>query len=71
MKVRSPLGISKTMDVAVVGCGSPGAASALHRSRAGHRVTLFERVIEPGPLGAGIVLQPPALPSFERSGPTR
>jgi 2-polyprenyl-6-methoxyphenol hydroxylase-like FAD-dependent oxidoreductase len=30
-------------------------------ARAGHRVTLYERVPDPGPVGAGIVLQPIGL----------
>lgn len=51
----------KPLDVAVVGGGTAGAASAIFLSRAGHRVTLHERVAEPGPLGAGIVLQPSGL----------
>ena len=46
------------MDVAVVGCGTAGAAAALFLARAGHRVTTLERVPDPGPVGAGITLQP-------------
>jgi 2-polyprenyl-6-methoxyphenol hydroxylase-like FAD-dependent oxidoreductase len=46
------------LDVAVVGCGTAGAAAALFLARAGHKVTVYERVPEPGPVGAGIVLQP-------------
>ncbi|WP_394839138.1 FAD-dependent monooxygenase [Pendulispora rubella] len=46
------------LEIAVVGCGTAGPAAALFLSRAGHRVTMFERVPEPGPVGAGIVLQP-------------
>ncbi|WP_394849854.1 FAD-dependent monooxygenase [Pendulispora brunnea] len=46
------------LEIAVVGCGTAGPAAALFLSRAGHRVTIYERVPEPGPVGAGIVLQP-------------
>ena len=46
------------IDVGVVGCGSAGAAAALFLARAGHRVTVYERVEDPGPVGAGITLQP-------------
>lgn len=44
--------------VAVVGAGTAGAAAAIALTRAGHAVTVFERVAEPGPVGAGITLQP-------------
>lgn len=44
--------------IAVVGAGTAGAAVALLLARAGHAVTLFERVAQPGPVGAGITLQP-------------
>lgn len=50
-----------TLDIAVVGCGTGGPAAALFLARAGHRVTLFERVQDPGPVGAGIMLQPTGL----------
>lgn len=49
------------LDIAVVGAGTAGSASALLLSRLGHRVTLYERVAEPRPVGAGIVLQPTGL----------
>jgi 2-polyprenyl-6-methoxyphenol hydroxylase-like FAD-dependent oxidoreductase len=50
--MRSPL------DVAIIGLGTAGAAAAVFLARAGHRVTLFERVPEPSAVGAGIMLQP-------------
>lgn len=46
---------------AVVGGGTAGAASAIALARDGHRVTLFERVPDPGPVGAGILLQPTGM----------
>ena len=46
------------MRVAVVGGATAGAASALLLARDGHEVTVFERVSEPGAVGAGILLQP-------------
>lgn len=49
------------LDIAVVGAGTAGSASALFLSRLGHRMTLYERVAEPRPVGAGIVLQPTGL----------
>jgi 2-polyprenyl-6-methoxyphenol hydroxylase-like FAD-dependent oxidoreductase len=56
------------MHVAVVGCGTAGAACALFLSRAGHEVTVFERVPHPGPVGAGIMMQPSGLLVLERLG---
>lgn len=49
---RSPL------SVAIVGAGTAGAAAATLLARQGHRVTVLERVARPGPVGAGITLQP-------------
>lgn len=51
----------KTLDVAVVGTGTVGSASALFLARQGHRVTVYERVPEPTTLGAGIMLQPTGM----------
>ncbi len=56
------------LHIAVVGCGTAGAASALLLSRAGHDVVLFERVSDPGPVGAGIMMQPSGLLVLERLG---
>ncbi|MFJ2987038.1 FAD-dependent oxidoreductase [Collimonas sp. NPDC087041] len=47
--------------IAVVGGGTAGAASALFLARAGHAVTLFERVPQPDAVGAGILLQPTGM----------
>ncbi len=47
--------------IAVIGAGTAGAASALFLARAGHRVSLFERVSEPAAVGAGILLQPTGM----------
>jgi 2-polyprenyl-6-methoxyphenol hydroxylase-like FAD-dependent oxidoreductase len=52
--------------LAVVGCGTAGAAAALFLARAGHEVTVFERVPEPGAIGAGIMMQPSGLLVLER-----
>ena len=57
-QTRYPRGV---FDVAVIGCSTAGAASALFLARAGHRVTVFEAVAEPGPVGAGIMLQPTGM----------
>lgn len=54
--------------IAIVGAGTAGSASALFLSRAGHRVTLFEAVREPQPVGAGIMLQPTGMHALRRLG---
>jgi 2-polyprenyl-6-methoxyphenol hydroxylase-like FAD-dependent oxidoreductase len=58
----------RALRVGIVGCGTAGAAADLFLSRAGHDVTLFERVPEPGPVGAGIMMQPSGLLVLERLG---
>ena len=56
------------MKIAIIGAGTAGCASALFLSRAGHDVTLFERVPNPGPVGAGIMMQPSGMLVLERLG---
>ncbi|HEY4227187.1 MAG TPA: NAD(P)/FAD-dependent oxidoreductase [Candidatus Limnocylindrales bacterium] len=46
------------MRIGVVGAGTAGAAAALLLARDGHDVELFERVADPRPVGAGLLLQP-------------
>lgn len=56
------------LDIAVVGAGTAGAAAAILLARAGHAVTVFERVPAPGPVGAGITLQPTGQTVLARLG---
>ncbi len=56
------------MKIAVVGCGFAGGAVALFLSRAGHEVSVYEAVSEPGAVGAGIVLQPPGMQVLDELG---
>lgn len=44
--------------VAIVGYGTAGQAAALLLTREGHDVSVFERVADPGPVGAAFLLQP-------------
>jgi 2-polyprenyl-6-methoxyphenol hydroxylase-like FAD-dependent oxidoreductase len=47
-----------SLRVGVIGCGTAGAAAAILLARAGCTVTVLERVATPGPVGAGIMIQP-------------
>jgi 2-polyprenyl-6-methoxyphenol hydroxylase-like FAD-dependent oxidoreductase len=58
----------RTLEVGIVGCGTAGPAAALFLARQGHRVTLFERVLDPKPIGAGIMLQPTGQAVLARLG---
>jgi 2-polyprenyl-6-methoxyphenol hydroxylase-like FAD-dependent oxidoreductase len=58
----------ESLDVGVIGCGTAGSAAAVFLARAGHHVTIYERVPEPGPVGAGITLQPSGLHVLARLG---
>ncbi len=51
----------KPLHIGIVGYGTAGQAAALALSRDGHRVEVFERAAEPGPVGAGFLLQPTGL----------
>jgi len=64
----SDSGPLRSHTIAVIGAGTAGMAAALFLSRAGHRVTLFERVAAPGPVGAGLLLQPTGLYVLEQLG---
>ncbi len=56
------------MKVGIVGCGTAGAAAAIMLARQGVDVSVFERVHEPKPVGAGIMLQPTGQAVLARMG---
>ncbi|WP_426286036.1 FAD-dependent oxidoreductase [Luteibacter sp. E-22] len=56
------------MRIAIAGYGTAGQASAILLSAQGHDVTVFEQSPEPGPVGAGFLLQPTGLAVLERMG---
>lgn len=49
------------LSVAIVGYGTAGQALAILLARDGHAVEVFERAPQPGPVGAGFLLQPTGL----------
>ena len=53
--------MGNALDIAIIGYGTAGQALALLLSRDGHRVQVFERAAQPGPVGAGFLLQPTGL----------
>ena len=58
----------RSLDVGIVGCGTAGSAAAVFLARRGHRVTVYERVPDPRPIGAGIILQPSGQAVLARLG---
>jgi 2-polyprenyl-6-methoxyphenol hydroxylase-like FAD-dependent oxidoreductase len=54
--------------IGIIGCGTAGAAAAIGLARAGCSVTVLERVPDPGPVGAGILLQPTGQAVLARLG---
>ena len=59
------------LDVGIIGAGTAGNAAAIILARNGHRVTLYERAPTPGPVGAGLLMQPSGLAVLERLGLAR
>lgn len=60
--------MSRSLTIAIIGCGTAGLAAALLLERAGHTVTLVERFSEPQPLGSGLILQPSGLAVLDALG---
>ncbi len=58
----------RKLRIAIVGAGIGGPTSALFLARQGHSVEIFERVATPGPVGAGILLQPIGQTILNRLG---
>src|SRR3954454_15353935 len=54
--------------VGIVGAGTAGLAGAALLARAGGFVGVLERAPEPGPVGAGLLLQPTGIGVLERLG---
>ena len=56
------------MKIAVVGYGIGGIAAAISLRQLGHDVIHFEQAPQPGFIGAGLLLQPPAIVALEKLG---
>ncbi|BBD38668.1 truncated glutamate synthase [Aminobacter sp. Y103A] len=52
---------TRRLHIAIAGAGPAGLAAALYLKRDGHRVTVYDRFVEPKPLGSGLILQPTGL----------
>ena len=55
-------------NIAIVGAGFAGLASATLLARAGHHVTVFEKFTTPQAVGAGILIQPTGLAAMRTLG---
>ena len=58
----------RSKDIAVIGSGAAGMAAALFLHEQGHKITLFEKVEKPGPVGAGVLLQPAGMFALDQLG---
>ena len=58
----------RSKDIAIIGSGAAGMASALFLHDQGHNVTLFEKVENPGPVGAGVLIQPAGMFALDQLG---
>ena len=52
--------------IAIVGSGAAGMSAALFLERSGHEVTLFEKVQDPRPVGAGVLIQPAGMYALQQ-----
>lgn len=59
---------TKTPKFAIVGAGTAGLATAILLAQQNIQVTIFEKVSELEPVGAGLLLQPSGLAVFEHLG---
>lgn len=58
----------KPLDIAIAGCGVAGLATATLLRQRGARVTVFDKLEAPRPLGSGLILQPVGLHALDALG---
>jgi len=58
----------KPRDIAIAGCGIAGLACAALLRRHGARVTIFDKLETPAPIGSGIIVQPVGLRVLDAIG---
>ncbi len=56
------------LEIAIIGAGPAGLASALYLHRAGHSVSIYERFENAAPIGSGLMLQPTGLSVLDDLG---
>lgn len=56
------------LNIAIAGCGIAGLACAAFLARAGHAVTIFDKLTQPAPVGSGLILQPVGLAVLAKLG---
>lgn len=57
-----------SLHIAIIGYGTAGAALAILLARDGHQVEVFEQSAQPGPVGAGLLLQPSGMLALDALG---
>jgi 2-polyprenyl-6-methoxyphenol hydroxylase-like FAD-dependent oxidoreductase len=60
--------MAKPGRIAVIGSGSAGMAAALFLKRLDYDVTIFDKVKNPQPLGAGVLIQPTGMFALDQLG---
>ena len=50
--------MSRQLHVGIAGCGIGGLAAGAFLAKAGHRVTIYDQMVQPTPVGSGLIIQP-------------
>jgi 2-polyprenyl-6-methoxyphenol hydroxylase-like FAD-dependent oxidoreductase len=60
--------VKQPLEIAIIGAGISGLASAILLARQGHRIRVYERFDQSRPLGSGLMMQPTGLAALQRLG---
>lgn len=60
--------MSASLAIAIVGYGTAGQALGIALGRAGHSIDIYEQAAQPGPVGAGFLLQPTGMAALWQLG---